>query len=229
MMEQITQQLIELRDEKYQAFTARLIPNISADVIIGVRMPVLRKFAKERLQGETVEEFMRELPHCYHEEYLLHGLLIERIKDFGRALEETERLLHYVDNWAVCDMFSPKVFSLHKAELLPTIDRWLASGRTYTVRFAMNMLMKHYLDDVNFMPEHLERVARACNEEFYVRMMTAWYFATALAKQYDAAVKYIDGRRLDRWTHNKTIQKAVESFRVTDEHKAYLKTLRYKR
>lgn len=226
-MEQITQQLIEMRDEKYRAFTARLIPNISAEAIIGVRKPVLRKFAKERLQGEVGEEFMRELPHRYIEEYLLHGLLIERIKDFRRALEETERMLPYIDNWAVCDILSPKVFSRHTAELLPTIDRWLASGRTYTVRFAMNMLMAHYLDGDNFTPEHLERVARACNEEYYVRMMTAWYFATALAKQYGTAVEYIEQRRLDRWTHNKTIQKAVESYRVTDEHKSYLRTLRY--
>lgn len=224
-MTEIQEKLFALRDEKYRDFNASLIPTVDKALVIGVRVPQLRKLAKELKGRPLAAEFMADLPHEYHDENLLQALLINENKDFGLCMEELEAFLPFVDNWAVCDMLGPKVLAKDKEKLLEHIPRWLDSPHAYTQRFAMCMLMSHFLEE-DFREEYLELVAAVKSEEYYVRMMQAWYFATALAKQYDSAVKYIEGRRLESWTHNKSIQKARESFRVSPEHKAYLKTLK---
>ena len=224
-MTEIQEKLFALRDEKYRDFNASLIPTVDKAAVIGVRVPQLRRLAKELKNGPLAAEFMADLPHEYHDENLLQALLINENKDFGLCMEELEAFLPYVDNWAVCDMLGPKVLSKNKEELMERILLWLDSPHAYTQRFGMGMLMSHFLEE-DFREEYLELVAAVKSEEYYVRMMQAWYFATALAKQYDSAVKYIEGRRLESWTHNKSIQKARESFRVSPEHKAYLKTLK---
>lgn len=224
-MTEIQERLFALRDEKYRDFNASLIPTVDKSIVIGVRVPALRKLAKELKGSVQAAQFMAALPHHYHEENLLQALLINEIKDFGGCMEALELFLPFVDNWAVCDMLGPKVLARDKAGLMEHILRWLGSSYAYTQRFAMCMLMSHFLDQ-DFKEDYLGLVAGLRSEEYYVRMMQAWYFATALAKQYDSAVKYIEGRRLESWTHNKSIQKARESFRVSDEHKKYLKTLK---
>lgn len=224
-MSTIEERLFALRDEKNAAFVAKLIPNIDPSTILGVRTPALRKLAKELYREGCAEAFMESLPHQLFEENGLHAFFIEQIRDYEACLAATERFLPYVDNWATCDSFSPKVFKKHRAELLSPIRRWLDSGETYTVRFGLGMLLAHYLDE-DFDPVYLEWAAAICSEEYYVRMMLAWYFATALAKQYEAALPYLEGRRLDPWTHNKAIQKARESYRVPEERKDYLKSLK---
>ena len=221
----IQQQLFQWRDEQYRAFQLPLIPTREPETIIGVRMPQLRQYAKALAKGDQREAFLRELPHVYHEEMLLHVLLLSQEKDFDRLIAETGRVLPYIDSWAVCDTFSPKLFRRYTRELLPYIDRWLGSDHEYTVRFGIKMLMDFYLDE-NFSAVYPEKVAAVRHEGYYVRMMAAWYFATALARQYDAVIPWLEERRLDVWTHNKTIQKAVESYRIPDERKGYLKTLR---
>lgn len=222
--EELTQTLFALQDLPYRAMQQRLIPNIDPDSIIGVRTPELRRLAKEMEDGE---DFLKELPHRYFEENQVHGFLLEREKNFAKAVAAVEAFLPYVDNWATCDQFSPKVFRKHRQELLPHIRRWLSSSHPYTIRFAIGMLMSHYLEEA-FDPEYPELVAKVQNEDYYVKMMAAWYFATALAKQYDAVLPYITGYRLDPWIHNKTIQKAVESYRVSPEQKDILKRYRIK-
>ena len=224
-MTEIQEKLFALRDEKYRDFNASLIPTVDKAAVIGVRVPQLRRLAKELKNGPLAAEFMADLPHEYHDENLLQALLINENKDFGLCMEELEAFLPYVDNWAVCDMLGPKVLSKNKEELMERILLWLDSPHAYTQRFGMGMLMSHFLEE-DFREEYLELVAAVKSEEYYVRMMQAWYFATALAKQYDSAVKYIEGHRLESWTHNKSIQKARESFRVSPEHKEYLKTLK---
>lgn len=218
------EKLFSLQDAKYRDFQAKLIPNIDPDTIIGVRTPELRKLAKEFGAGES---FRRNLPHEYFEENQIHAFSLESLKDFDRVIEEVERFLPYVDNWATCDQLRPKAFAKHKAELLPHIRRWLVSSHVYTIRFGIGMLMCHYLDDA-FAPEYPALVASVEHEDYYVRMMVAWYFATALAKQYDAVLPYITEHRLEKWTHNKTIQKAVESYRITPAQKDFLKQLKLK-
>jgi 3-methyladenine DNA glycosylase AlkD len=189
---------------------------------------VLRKYAGQLLKREDAGEFLRDLPHRYFDENQLHAFMISGIKDYGTCLEQVESFLPYVDNWATCDQLSPRVFKRHRQELLGEIRRWIASDRTYTVRFGLGMLMSHFLDE-DFDPAFLDLAAGVRSEEYYIRMMAAWYFATALAKQYDAALPYIEDRRLEPWTHNRTIQKAVESFRVSPEQKDYLRSLRIPR
>lgn len=223
-MEYIHAQLFSHQDLQYRSFQQRLIPNIDLETIIGVRTPVLRKIAKEMKDSEA---FLQTLPHQYFEENQLHAFLLEREKDFEQVLTRLEAFLPYVDNWATCDQMNPKCFKNHRDELLPHIHRWLASSHTYTIRFGIGMLMAHFLDE-HFDSVYLSWVAGVKSEEYYVRMMQAWYFATALAKQYDAAVDYITGYRLEPWTHNKSIQKAVESYRITPEQKEYLKSFRIK-
>lgn len=224
-MTQVRQRLLTMQDPGYRDFHAALIPNVDKEKIIGVRTPALRKYARELRGSAEAEEFLRELPHEYYDENNLHGMLISEIKDYADCVAALDRFLPYVDNWATCDLTSPKVFKKHRAALIADIRRWIASGETYTVRFGMEMLMTHFLDE-DFKEEYLAWVAQVRSEEYYVRMMQAWYFATALAKQYEAAVVYIEQKRLESWTHNKAIQKARESFRVSDERKAYLKTLK---
>lgn len=221
----LREKLFELEDRDYAEFQRKLIPNVAPETIIGVRTPALRKLAKEAAKLPEIEKFIKVLPHDYFEEYNLHGFLIEGMKDYERCVEELDAFLPYVDNWATCDLVSPKVFKKHLPELIGQIRIWMASERPYTIRFGMEALMRHFLDD-SFRPEYLELAAEIRSEEYYVNMMTAWFFATALAKQYEATIPYIEDQRLDEWTHNKAIQKAIESYRVSDEQKAYLRTLK---
>lgn len=223
----IFQRLSELSDPTYRDFHAGLIPNISPETILGVRVPALRKLARELRGSAEAQEFMAALPHEYYDENCLHGLLINDIKDFGATVSALDAFLPYVDNWAVCDLISPRSFKSRPPELAAHVRRWLDSSHSYTVRFGIGVLMSFYLDE-GFEPAQLEAVAERCCEEYYVNMMVAWYFATALAKQPEAALPYIENRRLTRWTHNKAIQKSIESRRIPDETKAYLKTLRWK-
>lgn len=223
----VFQRLSELSDPTYRDFHAGLIPNISPETILGVRVPALRKLARELRGSAEAQEFMAALPHEYYDENCLHGLLINDIKDFGATVSALDAFLPYVDNWAVCDLISPRSFKSRPPELAAHVRRWLESSHSYTVRFGIGVLMSFYLDE-GFEPAQLESVAERCCEEYYVNMMVAWYFATALAKQPEAALPYIENRRLSRWTHNKAIQKSIESRRIPDETKAYLKTLRWK-
>lgn len=223
----VFQRLSELSDPTYRDFHAGLIPNISPETILGVRVPALRKLAQELRGSPEAQEFMAALPHEYYDENCLHGLLINDIKDFGATVSALDAFLPYVDNWAVCDLISPRSFKSRPPELAAHVRRWLESSHSYTVRFGIGVLMSFYLDE-GFEPAQLESVAERCCEEYYVNMMVAWYFATALAKQPEAALPYIENRRLSRWTHNKAIQKSIESRRIPDETKAYLKTLRRK-
>ena len=223
----IFQRLSELSDPTYRDFHAGLIPNISPETILGVRVPALRKLARELRGSAEAQEFMAALPHEYYDENCLHGLLINDIKDFGATVSALDAFLPYVDNWAVCDLISPRSFKSRPPELAAHVRRWLESSHSYTVRFGIGVLMSFYLDE-GFEPAQLEAVAERCCEEYYVNMMVAWDFATSLAKQPEAALPYIENRRLSRWTHNKAIQKSIESRRIPDETKAYLKTLRWK-
>lgn len=225
--ESVQRRLFELQDAEYRDFHAGLMPTVEKGKIIGIRTPVLRKFAKEYAKSEDAAEFMKALPHDYYEENNLHGFLIEGMKNYEECIHALDIFLPYVDNWATCDMMAPKVFKKHLPELEHKTEEWMASGHAYTVRYGIGMLMRYYLDDA-FQEEYLVRVAKVCSEEYYVKMMVAWYFATALAKQYEAALPFIEGERLEKWTHNKAIQKAVESSRVTAEQKEYLKTLKIK-
>lgn len=221
----IRETLFSLRDEKFAAFQARLIPNVAPERIIGVRTPALRKLAKTLRGSGEAEEFLKALPHDFFEENNLHAFLLCEMKDFDACVQAVEDFLPYVDNWATCDQMSPGVFRKNKQALLPYIRCWIASERCYTRRFGTGMLMSHFLDE-DFREEYLRLVSDKRSEEYYVNMMIAWYFATALAKQYEAALPYLENRRLDPWVHNKAIQKAVESFRVSDEHKACLRALK---
>lgn len=224
-MEEIQNRLFELQDIKYRDFHSRLMPGIDKETIIGIRVPVLRKYAKSIAGTELSEKFIKELPHRYYEENNLHMMLITRIKDYDRCISEIERFLPYIDNWATCDFPAPKCFENHKEELLPVIKVWIASGETYTIRYGIGMLMRLYLDE-DFDPEYVRLVVGVKSDEYYVNMMIAWYMATALAKQWDTVIPYIEEHRMSDWVHRKTIQKAVESYRITDEQKKYLKGYR---
>lgn len=224
-VENIKLKLLEMQDLEYKAFHSRLMPTISPETIIGIRTPILRKFAKEIAKYDVVEAFIKELPHQYYEENNLHGFLVEGMKDFDKCLTEVDRFLPYVDNWATCDMIRPKVFKKKPHALLPKVEEWMASGETYTVRYGIGMLMSYFLDE-HFEIKYAEAVAAVESEEYYVKMMVAWYFATALAKQWDAVIPFIEEGRLEVWTHNKAIQKAIESYRITPEQKVYLRGLK---
>lgn len=224
-MEEIISRLLSLRDPDNAAFQQKLTPGLDAEVFLGVRVPLLRKLAAELTKNGLREPFLDELPHFYYEENLLHSILLSREKDFRVCMERIEAFLPYIDNWAVCDTLRPKVFARHRAELLPAVKAWIRSSEAYTVRFGLDTLMSEYLDE-DFSPELPELAASVESEEYYVRMMVAWYFATALAKQWDAVIPYMEQHRLCQWTHRKTIQKATESFRITEEQKSYLRSLR---
>ena len=221
-------ELFAMQDLAYRAFHSKLIPNVNPEKIIGVRTPSLRSYAKQFATRREAEDFLRQLPHEYYEENNLHAFLIEQMRDYQRCVEEWNRFLPYVDNWATCDMPSPKVFRKHLPELIVQIRQWMDSGETYTVRFGIGMLMRFYLEPETFSEEYLQWVAQVRSDEYYVNMMVAWYFATALAKQWEAVVPYIEERRLTQWCHNKSIQKAVESRRIMPEQKTYLRGLRWK-
>lgn len=218
--------LFELQDIRYRDFQSALMPTVDKDKIIGVRVPELRKIATMIWREDKGYDFMSAVPHKYYEENNIHAYLINKTSDYQVCVSALDSFLPYVDNWATCDSISPKIFKNHTEELLNEIKGWITSEHTYTVRFAIKMLMDFYSKD-NFKEEYLEIVASVKSDEYYVKMMIAWYFATELAYNYDSAVKYLRDRRLEKWTHNKTIQKAVESYRITDEHKKYLKKLRW--
>lgn len=222
----VTGELLKLEDSQFKDFSSKLIPNVPRESIIGIRTPVLRSFAKT-IDKDSAEKFTASLPHRYHEENCLHGFLIENIGDYHETIKSLDTFLPYVNNWATCDSICPKVFKKHKDELYSKIKEWLCSNDTYTVRFALKMLMTHFLDK-NFNPEVLELCAKVRSSEYYIKMMVAWFFATALAKQYEESVKYFELRKLDLFCHNKAIQKACESYRINDDNKAYLKRLKIK-
>lgn len=225
-MNELQQHLFGMRDAAYAAFIAKLTPGFPPSHFIGVRVPLLRTFARSFAKEEAASQrFLSHLTHSYYEEDMLHGMLISLVKDYDRCLDLIDRFLPYVDNWAVCDTLSPKVFAKHKAQLLENILRWSSSSHTYTCRFGLRMLMTHFLDD-SFSADFLEIPAAIRSEEYYVKMMVAWFFATALAKQWEATLPYLENRQLDPWTHRKTIQKAIESYRIPPERKDYLRTLR---
>ncbi len=227
IIEEIRKDLFAHKDEEYRVFQSKLIPTAGIEKFIGVRTPELRKLAKEYIKREDKYEFFASLPHDYFDEDQIHAFMISEIKNFDECLKSLNAFLPYVDNWATCDQMSPKVFKKHKKELLVHIDRWIASEKTYTVRFGIGMLMEHYLDE-EFDTSYPEKVAHVRSDEYYVMMMKAWYFATALAKQYDAVIPFIEEGRLDQRTHNKAIQKALESYRISPEKKEYLKKLKVK-
>ena len=223
----IVNKLYEMQDIEYRDFSSKLIPNIEKENMIGVRLPMVKKLAKELYKSGEYTDFINALPHTYFEEYHLHSYVLSEIKDFEAFAEKIERFLPYVDNWSVSDSLRPKCFAKNKEKALICIKKWLVSEHTYTQRFAIEMLMVHFLNE-DFKEEYLDLVANIEGEDYYLKMMVAWYFATALAKQYEATVGYIENRRIkDKWTHNKAIQKALESYRVSDENKAHLKCLKY--
>ncbi len=224
----IREKLFSLKDDKYAEFQSKLIPAVPRTGFIGVRTPELRKLAKDLAKLPDTAQFLDDLPHETFDENNLHGMIISYLKDYDETIRRLDEFLPFVDNWAVCDQMSPAIFKKHKNALLSEIKRWQMSDREYTVRFGTGMLMAHYLDE-DFSTEYIEWAAVANRDEYYVKMMTAWFFATALSKQYDSTVIWLEQRRLDTWTHNKAIQKAVESYRISDEKKQYLKTLRIKK
>ena len=223
----LTEELFALRDEGYRDFQAKLMPTVDKDTVIGVRMPALRKFAAEFARRPEAKDFLNTLPHKYYEENNLHALLVEKLRDYDECIAALDSFLPCVDNWATCDMMNPKVLKKQPQRTEQKAYEWMRAGDTYTVRFGIGVLMSFFLDE-HFSVSQAEAVAALRSEEYYIKMMQAWYFATALAKQYEAVLPFVENCRLDRWTHNKAIQKAVESYRITAEQKAYLKTLKQK-
>ena len=224
----IQTELFKLQDKKYRDFHKKLMPTVDEKTIIGVRTPDSRKLAKQVAKSEDLDRFLNSLPHKYFDENQLHAFIVSEMKEYEQALSEVEKFLPYVDNWATCDQLSPKVFKKNKKDLYKHIREWIASDETYTKRFGIGMLLEHYLDE-DFELKQARLVAKVRSDEYYVNMMIAWYFATALAKQWDDIIPFIEGKKLDSWTHNKAIQKSVESYRITKEQKEYLKTLKIKK
>lgn len=222
---EIQRELFRNQDQKYGAFQAKLLPTLEPQTIIGVRTPVLRTLAKTLYREHDVSGFLNALPHNFFEENQLHAFLISEIKDYDRCIAELNRFLPFVDNWATCDQMSPGIFKKHREQLLQQINIWITSEKAYTIRFAVKMLMQHFLDEA-FELEYPKLVLTIHSDEYYVKMMIAWYFATALAKQYEAILPFLENPCLEPWTHNKAIQKALESYRILDEQKTYLRTLK---
>ena len=227
ILNEIRTELFKMQDMDYRDFNSKLIPTVDKESMIGIRTPELRKYAKAIGKKEEVKEFLQALPHKYFDENQLHAFIISEIKDFKNCIDEINRFLPYIDNWATCDQLSPKIFKKHHSELFAYIKDWLKSDKVYTLRFGIGMLMEHFLDE-DFDIIYPETVSKIRSDEYYVNMMIAWYFATALAKQYESILPFIENRSLDIWTHNKAIQKAVESLRISDEKKEYLKSLKIK-
>jgi len=221
----ILDRLMEVRDDKYKEFQAKLVPNIQPETILGIRTPEMRKIAKEVFESEDRDLFLNSLPHKYYEENLVHFFVISMIKDFDQCIQEVERFLPYVDCWPVSDQATPKAFKKNHSKIIPYIKKWIKSKHVYTARFGIRMLMNEFLEE-DFKEEYLELVASIKGEDYYLKMMIAWYFATALAKRYDETIPFIEKHQLSEWVHKKAIQKALESFRVGEEHKKYLKRLR---
>ena len=225
--EEIINNLNSLSDSKYRDIQIKLIPGKTSDQMIGVRTPDLRSYAKELSKRDDISDFLNNLPHEFFDENQLHAFIISLLKDYDKCMDEVEHFLPYFDNWATCDQMSPKIFKKNREKLLEKIRDWIASDKTYTIRFGIKMLMEHVLDD-DFDLQYPDMVASVRSDEYYVNMMIAWYFATALAKQYDSILPYIEEKRLDTWTHNKAIQKSIESYRITDDQKSYLRSLKQK-
>ena len=225
--QKVQKQLMAMQDLKYRDFHAKLMPTVDKDSVIGVRVPMLRAYAKKFGKTEEAKQFLEILPHQYYEENNLHGLLIDQMKDYELCIEELIRFLPYINNWATCDILSVKAVKGHLDSYIKNIYQWLESDYTYTIRFGINMLMRYYLEE-EFKIEYPEKVAAIRSEEYYVNMVRAWYFATALAKKYDQVLPFLEEQKMDVWTHNKTIQKAIESYRITLEQKEYLRTLKIK-
>ena len=223
---EISEHLFALKDFDYKNFNSKLIPTVCEDKILGVRTPALRKMAKS-LDKDTAEQFLKDLPHEYFEENQLHAFIISEIKDFDRCVSELECFLPYIDNWATCDQLSPGVFRKNKEKLLPYIEKWISSDKEYIIRFGIGMLMEHFLG-AGFKKDYAEHVADISFDAYYVKMMIAWYFATALAKNWGEVIPFIEGKKLEKWTHNKAIQKSIESRRISAEQKAYLRELKIK-
>ena len=219
-MKEIENKLFKLQDKKYRDFQIKLIPTINPNNIIGIRTKELKKYAKELVKDNNYISFISDLPHKYFEENQLHAFIISEIKDYDKCIE-------YINNWATCDQMSPKIFKKYTNKLLDQVNIWIKSNKTYTIRYSILILMRYYLDD-NFKKEYLEKVCNIKSEEYYVNMMRAWYYATALVKQYKDTIVYIENNKLDTWTHNKTIQKARESYRIEEDKKEYLKGLKRK-
>lgn len=228
ILNDIRAELFKMQDVDYRDFNSKLIPTVDKESMIGIRTPELRKYAKAIGKKEEVKEFLQALPHKYFDENQLHAFIISEIKDFKNCIAEINRFLPYIDNWATCDQLSPKVFKKHHSELFVYIKDWLKSDKVYTLRFGIGMLMEHFLDE-DFDILYPEMVSKIRSDEYYINMMIAWYFATALAKQYESIIPFIENNSLDIWTHNKAIQKAVESLRISDEKKEYLKSLKIKK
>lgn len=226
-MKNILNELYKMQDEKYRDIQVKTIPNINSDSIIGVRTPELRSFAKKLIKEDSYKEFLEELPHKYFEENQLHSFIISEIKDYDICISYINKFLPYINNWATCDQLSPKVFKKNKEKLIKEIKVWIKSKETYTIRFGIGMLMSYFLDE-DFNESYLETISKIKSKEYYINMMIAWYYATALAKQYDSTIKYLENNKLDIWVHNKTIQKAIESYRITDTQKEYLRSLKRK-
>lgn len=224
-MNEIQLELFKLKDDEYAKFTSKLTPNVDPNLFIGCRVPLLRKFAKTYAKSHDIFPYLKELPHQYFDEYMVHGMFIETIKDYDKCIEEIERFLPYVDNWAVCDITSPKVLGKHKDKLLSKIMIWTKSKHTYTIRFGVEALMTYFLDD-DFSEGIFQITLPIISDEYYVNMMLAWFYATALAKKWNATIKIIESNKLPTWVHNKTIQKAKESYRITKEQKEYLTSLK---
>ena len=225
MVDFIRTKLFEMQDLKYRDFHSKLIPTVNKKTVIGVRTPKIRKLSKELFSDPNINEFINSLPHTYYEENNLHAYLIEQIDDYDICIREVNRFLPYIDNWATCDSLSPKVFKKEPKRLLCNIKFWISSKDEYIIRFGIGMLMRFFLDD-NYSPEYPKMISQIKSDDYYVNMMIAWYFATALAKQYDSVIPYFQTQKLTLWVHNKAIQKARESFRVSKDKKDYLKTLK---
>ena len=227
-LNEIRAELFKMQDMDYRDFNSKLIPTVDKESMIGIRTPDLRKYAKQLGKSSDVIEFLQTLPHKYFDENQLHAFIISEIKDFNSCVDKVNEFLPYVDNWATCDQLSPKVFKKHHKELIAYIKDWLKSDKVYTLRFGIGMLMEHFLDE-DFDILYTETVSKIRSDEYYINMMIAWYFATALAKQYESIIPFIENNSLDIWTHNKAIQKSVESLRISDEKKEYLKSLKIKK
>ena len=228
IIDEIREELHKHQDLKYRDLQIKILPSVKPEAIIGVRTPELRKYGKQLSKREDIQEFLDDLPHKFFDEDQLHAFILSEMKDYEKCIGRLEIFLPYVNNWATTDQMSPKVFKKHRAELIKHINKWIKSKKPYTIRYGIGMLMEHFLEE-DFDIKYPETVASVRSEEYYVNMMIAWYFATALAKQYDAILPFIENRKLDVWTHNKAIQKSVESYRITPEQKAYLKTLKIKK
>ena len=226
-MERIQNILFQNQDLVYKDFHAKLMPTIEKDTIIGVRIPILRKLAKElnKTEPELVQIFFQELPHKYYEENNLHAFLIEQITNFSECILQTENFLPHINNWATCDSFKPKIFKQNLPQLLEYSKKWMTSNKIYTIRFGIGCLMNYFLDE-NFSTDLFDLVLNIKNDDYYIKMMKAWYFSTALIKQYNSAIKILENQKLDTWTHNKTIQKAIESYRLSDKTKKILKNIK---